>query len=157
GAPPATAPASRPAVTVTATTAASDSTLAQQIRQRILDSSELAGSTIEISVSSGQVTLNGEVNNEGLRALAQQLARQVNGGKGVNNRIRVRATATTAPPATGVAVSDSTLVEQVRQRILDSPELAGATVDISASSGQVTLNGEVRNGAMRALAEQLAR
>jgi len=62
-----------------------------QVRRKILDSTELASATIDVSVNAGQVTLNGEVNNNAMRALAEQLAKQVKGVKGVTNRIKVKA------------------------------------------------------------------
>ena len=72
------------------TTTVDDSVLVDQVKRKILDSSELASATIEVSVDAGQVTLRGEVNNEAMRALAEQLAKQVKGVKSVSNRIKVK-------------------------------------------------------------------
>lgn len=67
-----------------------DSVLMDQVKRKILDTTELASATIEVNVNAGQVTLNGEVSNEAMRALAEQLAKQVKGVKTVINRIKVK-------------------------------------------------------------------
>jgi len=86
------APPVTPTVMPTTRTAApvDDSVLMDQVKQKILDARELASATIEVNVNAGQVTLSGEVNNEAMRALAEQLAKQVKGVKTVTNRITVK-------------------------------------------------------------------
>jgi len=67
-----------------------DNTIEQQVRQRLLDASVLAGATIEVKVTSGHVTLDGEVTNPSMKTLAEQLAKRVKGVKDVTNLIDVK-------------------------------------------------------------------
>jgi len=61
-----------------------------------------------------------------------------------------------APTASPV-IDDATIENKVRDKLLYSPELASAKIDVKVDSGWVTLSGEVTNPAMKSLAEQLAK
>jgi hypothetical protein len=68
------------------------------------------------------------------------------------------ATPATRPPETlRVLTDDRSLEEQVRQKLAETPELAGATITARVSAGWVTLKGEVQHPSMKALAEQLVK
>ena len=61
-----------------------------EITSKFLDDEELRSLPIEVKVSAGTVTLNGEVKSEELKARAETLAKTIKGVKSVTNNITVQ-------------------------------------------------------------------
>ena len=75
----------------------SDDRIREEICERMCDSAELDASDIEIVVLSGEVTLQGTVNDRYGKRLAEDLTERVSGVREVNNQLRVTASQQ-APP-----------------------------------------------------------
>ena len=55
------------------------------------------------------------------------------------------------------AVSDDQIVDQVRLKLANDPEIGGRNIDVEAHDGSVTLKGKVRKEKLREKAEKLAK
>jgi hypothetical protein len=79
-----------------------DGTLADSLKARFFSDPMLKTEPISIEVHNGEVTLSGEVSNDGLKAQATELARAVPGVKKVNDQMLVKpAMAAELPPGPG--------------------------------------------------------
>jgi len=78
-----------------------DASLNTQVQKRITSDQALSGQSIQPSVSTGVVTLNGTVTSDAARVLAANDAAQVGGVKTVINNLEVQ----TAPPPTAAAAA----------------------------------------------------
>jgi osmotically-inducible protein OsmY len=67
----------------------SDERIREEICERMCDNAELDASAIEIVVLSGEVTLQGNVNDRYDKRLAEDLTQDVSGVREVNNQLRV--------------------------------------------------------------------
>lgn len=67
----------------------SDERIREDVNDRLTDHDFLDASDIEVSVSNGEVTLTGTVNNRYAKRLAEEIAESVSGVTNVENRLRV--------------------------------------------------------------------
>jgi osmotically-inducible protein OsmY len=72
--------------------ARSDERIREDVSDRLSDNPILDASDIEVTVSSGEVTLGGSVDSRYSKRLAEDLAEEVSGVKHVQNNLRVRQT-----------------------------------------------------------------
>jgi hyperosmotically inducible periplasmic protein len=54
-------------------------------------------------------------------------------------------------------ISDDALVDQVRVKLADDPEVGGMKIDVEVHQGKVTLTGKVRTDKQKAKAEKVAK
>jgi osmotically-inducible protein OsmY len=74
----------------------SDERIREDVNDRLSDDAFLDASEIEVTVSSGEVTLTGTVENRIDKRRAEDLAEDISGVKNVQNQLRVKQTTTTA-------------------------------------------------------------
>jgi hypothetical protein len=89
---PLPAAAAAPTVTTKPAEASSlidDIKLEEQVQEKLLQTPELAHAVINAKVRGGQVTLSGEVEHPSMKALAEQLVKQVKGITKVINEITI--------------------------------------------------------------------
>ena len=55
------------------------------------------------------------------------------------------------------AISDDQIIDQVRLKLANDPEIGGRNIDVEAHEGAVTLKGKVRKEKLREKAEKLAK
>ncbi|MCW9057719.1 MAG: BON domain-containing protein [Gammaproteobacteria bacterium] len=67
-----------------------DATITTQVKARMLDNPNVAGTSISVETLNGTVMLSGFAKNATEKATAEQIARGVNGVKAVKNEIAVR-------------------------------------------------------------------
>ena len=68
----------------------SDQRITDDINDVLTDDPYVDASEIEVIVSSGEVTLNGMVENKGIKRRVEDLVEDVSGVKHVENRLRLR-------------------------------------------------------------------
>lgn len=80
-----------------------DAAISNEVETKLALQEDLAGSQIEATALNGEVTLTGTVPNEKAREQAEDVAEDVSGVSGVQNRLRVAAneTAPEGAPAGG--------------------------------------------------------
>ena len=62
-----------------------------------------------------------------------------------------------APLLAQKKLSDGELVDQVRVRLANDPDVGGLNIDVAVNQGAVTLTGKVRNDKQKIRAEKLAK
>lgn len=67
-----------------------DATITTQVKSRMLDNPNVAGTSISVETLNGTVILSGFAKNANERATAERIARDVNGVRSVRNDILVR-------------------------------------------------------------------
>jgi hyperosmotically inducible periplasmic protein len=67
-----------------------DATITAQVKSRLFENKEVAGSSISVETLKGTVMLSGFAKSATERSTAERLARQVNGVVAVKNEIAVR-------------------------------------------------------------------
>jgi hyperosmotically inducible periplasmic protein len=67
-----------------------DATITTQVKARMLNNPDVAGTSISVETLNGTVMLSGFAKNATEKATAEQIARGVNGVKAVKNEIAVR-------------------------------------------------------------------
>ena len=67
-----------------------DATITTQVKSRMLENPQVAGTSISVETLNGTVMLSGFAKNANEKATAERIARDVNGVKSVKNEIAVR-------------------------------------------------------------------
>ena len=67
-----------------------DATITSQVKSRMLDNPDVAGTSISVETLNGTVMLSGFAKNTTEKTTAERIARDVNGVKEVKNQIAVR-------------------------------------------------------------------
>jgi osmotically-inducible protein OsmY len=86
----------------------SDERIKEDVNDRLSDDPWVDASEIDVTVSNGEVTLTGTVNDRSDKRRAEDLAEAVSGVKNVENRIRVQQTATAGTGTSGTSGSYAT-------------------------------------------------
>jgi len=86
----------------------SDERITEDVNDRLTDDYMLDASDIDVTVSSGEVTLSGTVNNRQAKRRAEDIAESVSGVKNVENRIRVNESSTGSSSYTNGSTETST-------------------------------------------------
>lgn len=132
-----------------------DHALEVQVRLALSLRRELKSSDVEVRAFRREVTLTGEVADEGARRLTEETVRDTVGVTGVKNDLRLRRE--DAPEATAKATVKAT-AEAVQEAIRANPHLERFHIAVSnGDHGRFVLRGVVRTGAEKDLAGFLAR
>lgn len=119
---------------------------------------------IDVEVEQRTAILEGEVDQEVKKELAEQIALSVDGIEDVDNRLDVNdewrdsavADAESGDRSFGTRVQDATLTATVKSKLLWNRSTAGLSINVSTENGVVELVGEAESDASRELAERLA-
>jgi osmotically-inducible protein OsmY len=145
----------------------SDARIATAIQSKYFLDDRIKGRHINVTSSSGVVTLNGEVADETERAQALLLARTTDGVTRVEDGLTVAAAAApdatpssaAAAPAAGPVApgGDETLSTRVQSQLSADARIKGAPIEVTAKNGVVLLQGTVGSAAVKQRALALAR
>lgn len=142
----------------TATQACSDPCLKAAIASLYMRSPFLSPFEIAISVHDATVTLEGVVADANERDLAVEIARSIEGIREVVDYLEIdpdsRAEPAGAVPACDA--DDAPLAERVRSQLYWNRNTHGLSLQVTASNGVVTLQGEVASRSEAALARLIA-
>jgi hyperosmotically inducible protein len=119
------------------------------IEDTIRKNPELRDRAIELTVKDRQVSLNGAVETQKQKDLAQQLAWSVQGVAGVTNTLSVTS------PLAGDSPEDK-LARRVEFELYSTKAFSLNTLQIHSANGTVTLGGTVSSRAEKLLAEKIA-
>ncbi len=125
-------------------------------------SDHLRSSEIDVKVRGSQATLNGSVESDVEKDLAEQIALSVSGIERVDNQLRVDPTYAGRPHRDGErsfgdTVADAAVTAQVKSKLLWNSNTDGLDINVDTRNGRVTLKGEADTAASRELAERLAK
>lgn len=136
-----------------------DATTTTTVKSKLLWNRNTEGLSIDVSTLNGVVTLEGEVDSDASRQLAERLARNTDGVRSVNNELGIDADyeSPDSDRDMGDAISDSWITTKVKSTLLFSRDVPGTDIGVNTVDGVVTLDGHVRNSAEKALATELAK
>lgn len=139
--------------------AVQDATVAAKLETAFLFNEHLNPFEIKTSAKDGTVTLEGAVQTQVQKDLAESIAKAVSGVKQVVNRIEV---ASGALPETradewSMQVNDATVTASVLTRLSGVKDVDPSGVHVTTQGGVVTLSGEVTSEEQKKRVEEIAR
>jgi osmotically-inducible protein OsmY len=140
-----------------------DGRITTTIQAKYFLDSTVKGRRIDVDTRGGVVTLRGDVASDAERAQALRLARETDGVQRVEDMLAVNAALDRGDNATdsrashesvGTRIDDSIIVTKLRAKFLADAQMKGASIEVAADNGVVTLEGPIANAAAhdRALA-----
>ncbi len=139
-----------------------DAALTNKVKSAIAQTKRLPGYSIIVECKDDIIILLGEVPTEIDKDFAEALAKETSGVKEVNNQLRIIPGATPQPIENiggkadlSVNVESLELQANLRERILESPELKNQHIEIKVQNRTVTLSGNVASEQLKVKAEQI--
>ncbi|MFV3093111.1 BON domain-containing protein [Pseudomonas sp. GW6] len=112
---------------------------------------------LDIDVEDGAATLNGKVENDVQKELAEQVALSIDGIDSVDNRIEVSSDAIEGDaPSMVQRLEDASLAATVKSKLLWNSNTRGLYIQVKSETGNITLSGHAQTPAAKELAGQLA-
>ena len=135
-----------------ARTALKDAWIDGRLEATFLFNEHLNSFDIATDVENGIVRLDGSVESEIERDLAGEIAKSIDGVRGVDNRLTVDDSSARTAPASDAGreaqgfrqvVIDATLTARIKSKLLANGDVSGLSVDVDSSGGNVILSGTV--------------
>lgn len=116
---------------------------------------------IDVSVSGGEATLVGIVDEDITKDLAEEIALSVTGIDSVDNQIEIqpehiKEASDSEKRSFGETVDDVSITAAVKSKLMWSRHIAGLKTEVSTADGVVTLSGTADSGEAKELANMLA-
>lgn len=149
--------------------AAKDAWIQGKVETMLALSEQVSAFAIDTDVESGVVTLNGRVNSDVNKELAEELTRGVSGVTEVQNELEI---STDNEPGfveqsqkqlAGASqdllqwFNQASTTAEIKSRLLANTALPGLQIDVETQQDLIVLSGTVRSEAESALAEEIAR
>lgn len=141
----------------------SDTWLQSKLVTTYLLNRHLSVFDIDTEVKNQVVYLAGEVDSEVDKDLAGEVAKSIKGVNSVENNLTVAKTkvarnkAAVTERSFGQQVSDMTTTASIKTKLLADQNVSGLSVNVDTLNDVVTLKGEVKSDAEKALVEQIAK
>jgi hyperosmotically inducible periplasmic protein len=140
----------------------SDAAITAKIKASMAADPSVNFSQIEVKTEKKVVTLTGNINSEGEKQRALDIARSTSGVVNVVDMIEVRTgteTGNAPEPARslGEHIDDATITAAVKTRLLDDPLVKGLKIDVDTREGVVFLTGSVGSQKESERAVEIAR
>ncbi len=129
-----------------------DKLLVSKVKTALISDKTADASEINVEVYKGVVQLNGFVDNEKELARAEEVARGVEGVKGVENNLTLKQGSQT----TGGAIDDSSITAKVKTALIESDDTKAGDIKVETRGGVVQLSGFVANEAQKTAATKVA-
>jgi len=130
--------------------AVSDSWLTSKTKIELFADERVKGRQVHVETVKGEVFLRGKVDSEAAKTAAEEIAKGIEGVKGVKNDLQV-----VAPSAREIVAADDELITQAVTATLARDPLL-KKIDVRTDAGVVVLSGEVPSLALSAKASDLA-
>jgi hyperosmotically inducible periplasmic protein len=130
--------------------AVSDSWLTSKTKIALFADDRVKGRDVRIETVKGEVYLRGKVDSEEAKTAAAEIAKSVEGVKGVKNDLQVVAPAARKT----VQANDTQITKAVETTLGKDPQLK--KIDVRTDAGVVVLSGEVANISAAAKASEMA-
>ena len=129
-----------------------DKLLVSKVKTALISDDTADADEINVEVYKGVVQLNGFVDSEKELARAEEVAKAVEGVKGVENNLTLKQ----ASQTTGGAIDDSTITAKVKSALIESDDTKAGDIKVETRGGVVQLSGFVANEAQKAAATKVA-
>lgn len=157
------AAAEAPKDSATLGAALDDTGITAKLKGRLASDARVEGSDISVETNNGVVTLAGSAKGAVAKEAAEELARTVEGVKGVDNRIAAPTALDTfvkdadaAAENAGDAITDTVITTRLKAALIADDTTKGTAINVTTDNGRVTLSGEVASGAEREKAISIA-
>ena len=134
-----------------AKTTLTDSWITGKTKIALYADSRVSGTQITVDTTSGMVHLRGKVDTDAAKAAAEQVARGIEGVRGVKNELQV----VPSSMKNVVEVKDDEITRQVKARFKADPKMKN--LDVRTDNGVVTIDGKLPSITDSARASQMAR
>ena len=145
----------------------SDKWIAMKIRGRLLVKGNVSASSTKVDVADGKVTLTGTADNVAQKELTEVYAKDIDGVKGVNNEIVVKADSPreardnrdhrdNRDERMGDKMDDASITSQVKYALLTHKSTSALKTKVTTNEGVVHISGEARSDAEKSLVSKLA-
>lgn len=113
---------------------AKDAVLTERVEKRLVSHGAVDATRVKVSVNHRFATLSGEIGSWDEQELVREIATEIPGIAGVENRLEV---------TFDTVRTDDAIREQIRYMVADNPLFTGVNVDVMVKEGVVSLGGEV--------------
>jgi len=141
-----------------------DASITAAVKSKLAWSKHASVIGTDVDTKSGKVTLEGNVDSKEAKAHANNLALNTRGVLAVDNKLKVDNSAAKVDEKDnadsdqdlGQGIADTWITTKVKSTFMYSSNVDSSDINVSTSSGVVTLSGNVASGAEQALAIELA-
>jgi hyperosmotically inducible protein len=135
-----------------------DATTTSRVRTALLLSKHVSPYDIKVETTQAEVTLDGQVPSEQIKAVAGAIALDTSGVKAVHNNLGINPSTARNPETEGLGerVADLEIKTLVSEDLSKNADLAGKHIATDVKSRTVTLSGTVETSAQKNQAEQIA-
>jgi hyperosmotically inducible protein len=135
-----------------------DAAATSRVRTALLLSKQVSPFDIKVETSRGEVTLQGQVPSEEVKAVAGAIAQDTSGVKQVHNNLGVNPSAERNPETErlGERVADLEIKTLVSDALSKNGEVGEKRVETEVKNRVVTLSGSVETASQKYTAEQIA-
>ncbi len=151
----------------------SDATITARVKSKLLWNKHTDGLDINVDTNSGVVTLEGSVEEEANKSLAEKLAENTSGVRRVENELVVKSSEARASLGTvdldkaadnaeeaaedvARGISDTWINTKIRSAFTFTRGLDADNISVSSKNGVVTLSGSAHTSAQKELAKEVA-
>ena len=135
-----------------------DATTTSRVRTALLLSKHVSPFDIKVETTQAEVTLDGQVPSEQIKAVAGAIALDTSGVKEVHNNLGINPSTARNPETEGLGerVADLEIKTLVSEDLSQNAELAEKHIATEVKNRTVTLSGTVETSAQKNQAEQIA-
>jgi hyperosmotically inducible protein len=135
-----------------------DAATTSSVRTALLLSKHVSPYDIKVETTQGEVSLNGQVPSEQIKAVAGAIALDTSGVKAVHNNLGINPSTARNPETQGLGerVADLEIKTLVSADLSQNAELAEKHIATDVKNRTVTLSGTVETSAQKNQAEQIA-
>jgi hyperosmotically inducible protein len=135
-----------------------DATTTSSVRTALLLSKHVSPYDIKVETTQAEVTLDGQVPSEQIKAVAGAIALDTSGVKAVHNNLGINPSTARNPETQGLGerVADLEIKTLVSADLFQNAELADKHIATDVKNRTVTLSGTVETAAQKNQAEQIA-
>jgi osmotically-inducible protein OsmY len=135
-----------------------DATTTSRVRTALLLSKHVSPFDIKVQTTQAEVTLDGQVPSEQIKAVAGAIALDTSGVKEVHNNLGINPSTARNPETEGLGerVADLEIKTLVSEGLSQNAELAEKHIATDVKNRTVTLSGTVETAAQKNRAEQIA-
>lgn len=141
-----------------------DTAITAKVKQRLASDDRVKNADIDVETNNGVVTLSGTAADGDAKAAAEELARNVESVRGIDNRIGAPSMLDTATADVKDAaadakagLSDASITAKVKARFAEDEQVKATEISVETDHGVVTLKGQVPSPDARQRAELIAR
>ncbi|OAQ20397.1 BON domain-containing protein [Thermosulfurimonas dismutans] len=120
-----------------------DATITARVKMALIKDPVTKARKIDVDTVNGIVTLTGMVETEAERKKAEEVAKRVNGVRGVRNNLMV------GHRSFGRSLDDKLLTARIKTKLIAEPGIRSLSIDVDTVNGVVTLTGMVKSEEQR--------